>query len=340
MESDAPFLRSKRNISSPRCMAEASSSAPLRNLTVAPLKEVSVDVQKNWKFTAIRQLVLVTLKKTKRTYHNFPVAKKTLNPTKQGHQRVSNNARIPRNIPEQHTIRDFCPCHPGHSQGHRQAHIYHQKGFRSEPLFCHFHTPVAGELCAELFDHQLARTSSWKLGFRLEKIPMLVNKLNLSEVWLQTTTFTISCKCPKWSQATWATTALLLPEAGLPDPMSHLHRLVWSQKSSAHLKELWGHQNPGIPSKEDNIEARSGLVLLKRWGEDDTPPMLAKPTENLKFTCKCVNAGVLSAWICENQPCERAKSDVTHTLTIGACLFQVKWHFLVLYKMALKMYKL
>ena len=197
MESDAPFLRSKRNISSPRCMAEASSSAPLRNLTVAPLKEVSVDVQKNWKFTAIRQLVLVTLKKTKRTYHNFPVAKKTLNPTKQGHQRVSNNVRIPRNIPEQHTIRDFCLCHPGHSQGHQQAHIYHQKGFRSEPLFCHFHTPVAEELCAELFDHQLARTSSRKLGFRLEKIEMLVNKLNLSEVWLQTTSFTISCRCPK-----------------------------------------------------------------------------------------------------------------------------------------------
>lgn len=84
----------------------------------------------------------------------------------------------------------------------------------------------------------------WKLGFRLEKIEMLVNKLNLSEVWLQTTTFTISCRRPKWSKkATWATTALLLPEAGLPDPMSHLHRLVWSQRSSAHLKELSGHQN-------------------------------------------------------------------------------------------------
>lgn len=181
----------------------------------------------------------MTLKKTKRTYHNFPVAKKTLNPTKQGHQRVSNNVRIPRNIPEQHTIRDFCLCHPGHSQGHQQAHIYHQKGFRSEPLFCHFHTPVAGELCAEPFDHQLARTSSsgsWVSDWK-----------RFQCWWTSWISVKFGCKPPplqsladvkKKKQATWATTALLLPEAGLPDPMSHLHRLVWSQRSSAHLKEL------------------------------------------------------------------------------------------------------
>lgn len=275
---------------------------------------MSVDVQKDWKFTAIRQLDLVTLKKTKRTYHNFPVAKKTLNPTKQGHQRVSNNARIPRNIPEQHTIRDFCLCHPGHSQGHQQAHIYHQKGFLSEPLFCHFHTPVAGELCAEPFDHQLARTSSRKLGFRLEKIPNAGEQVE-----------------SQWSLVAnhhlynlLQMSKMIPSNVGNNSPSPARSWSPWSNVAVASLCLISKKQRTpeGALRSSESLRKRTTLkrdrlVLLKRCGADDTPPMLAKPTENLKFTCKCVNAGVLSAWICANQPCERAKSDVTHTLNLG-----------------------